>query len=47
MTRMNNGKQIVLLQKVISKDGKTMRQTETGTDAKGKLYKNQLLYDKQ
>jgi hypothetical protein len=47
MTRMQNGKQILTLQKVISTDGKTMRVTETGTDSKGKPYVNHMVYKKQ
>jgi hypothetical protein len=33
---MKNGKQIARYYKVVSKDGKTMRQTLTGMDREGK-----------
>ena len=47
MTRLQNGKQITTLHKVISKDGKTMRHTESGRDAQGKAFQNILVYDRQ
>lgn len=45
VTVMRDGKQVGMIHKVISKDGKTMTQTTKSTDAQGKLYEN--VYDKQ
>ena len=47
MTRTQNGKQVAALHKIVGKEGKTMRQTETGTDDHGKPYQNELFYDRQ
>jgi hypothetical protein len=47
MTRLQNGKQIFTLHKLISKDGNSMRRIETGTDAQGKAYQNILILEKQ
>lgn len=46
-TKMTNGKYRSSVRSVVSKDGKTMTQTSTGTDADGKATKGTLVYEKQ
>jgi hypothetical protein len=46
MTSLQNGKQIGSLHKVISKDGKVMRQTSKYI-LEGKAYEDILIYEKQ
>jgi hypothetical protein len=47
MTRLKDGKQVGTIHKVISPDGKTMRQTSTGRDEQGRADENILLYERQ
>jgi hypothetical protein len=47
VTALENGKQVELIHKTVSKDGRIMRQTIKGTDPKGKPYEGLLIYDKQ
>jgi len=47
LTTLKNGKQIEVQHLVISKDGKTIRITDKGTDAKGKPYESVSVYNKQ
>ncbi len=47
VTYMQDGKQYLTIHKVISKDGKTMRQTSKGVDAQGKPYERLRLFDRQ
>jgi hypothetical protein len=46
-TYLYEGKQLMTRHKVISEDGKTMRQTLRGIDDAGKLFEVQLVLDKQ
>jgi hypothetical protein len=45
-TFMMNGRQLFLGQSIVSKNGKTMRVTDTGTDAQGKPFEHLLVFDK-
>jgi hypothetical protein len=45
-TFMVNGKQLFLGQSIVSKNGKTMRVTDTGTDARGTPFEHLLVFDK-
>jgi hypothetical protein len=47
VTSLQNGKQIRVMHKVISKDGKQMTQTITGTDAQGKPFVQVQVFDRQ
>jgi len=47
VTFLQNGKQVRVYHNVISKDGKTMRETYRGTDAKGKPIEGSAVFDKQ
>ena len=47
MTGMQNGKQTITRHKVISKDGKSMRQTITNADAQGKTTEALYVFDRQ
>jgi hypothetical protein len=47
LTVMLNGKQILVSQGVVSKNGKTMRNTAKGTDAQGKPIEQVTVLDKQ
>ncbi len=46
-TGSKDGKQVYSDHRVVSKDGKTMTITRTGTDPKGKKYHAVLVFDKQ
>jgi hypothetical protein len=46
-TLLQDGKQVQVTHAVISKDGKTMRNTIKGTDAKSKPYEGLVVWDKQ
>jgi hypothetical protein len=46
-TRKTNGKYHRKGQTIISKDGKTLTQTSTGTDAEGKSFSQTQVFDKQ
>lgn len=46
-TYMLNGRQVFVGQSVISKDGKTMRNTAKGTDAQGKPFEHVTVFNKQ
>ena len=46
-TQKKGSKVVVHTRRVISKDGKTMTATVTGTNADGKAYKNVELFNKQ
>ena len=46
-TQKKGSKVVVHTRRVISKDGKTMTATATGTNADGKAYKNVELFNKQ
>ena len=46
-TQLQNGKQVQVMHIVVSKDGKTLRATIKGTDAKGKSYQGTELFEKQ
>jgi len=47
VTVMQNGKQIGVIHKTFSKDGKRMRQTYRGTDAQDNPFERLSLYDRQ
>jgi hypothetical protein len=47
VTVLQNGKQVGLIHKTFSKDGKRMRQTYTSTDAQGNPFERLSLYDRQ
>ena len=47
VTIVKNGKQDMVIHKTISKDGKVLRQTFTGTDPAGKPYEHMEVYDRQ
>jgi hypothetical protein len=47
LTILQNGKQIQLIQWVVSKDGKTLTSTRTTKDAQGKSLSLSAIYDKQ
>jgi hypothetical protein len=47
LTAMLNGKQVFVGQSVISKDGKTMRNTAMGTDAQGMPFEQLSMFVKQ
>jgi hypothetical protein len=47
VTVLQNGKQVILIHKTFSKDGRTMRQTLTGTDPQGKPFEQILVFDRQ
>lgn len=47
VTRLQNSKQVALVHKTFSKDGKTMRQTTKGTDDQGKPYEQVKVFDRQ
>ena len=46
-TFLQNGKQWGVVHTVVSKDGKTKRDTFTGTDAQGKRYEQLVVWEKQ
>ena len=46
-TQKKGAKVVIHTRRVISKDGKTMTSTGTGTDAAGKAYKNVEVFDKK
>ena len=46
-TFLQNGKQVRIHRNIVSKDGKTMTETEKGTDSKGQPFEAVLVYDKQ
>jgi hypothetical protein len=46
LTVLQNGKQAKVIHKTVSKDGKVMTQTTTGTDPEGKPYKQMEVYDR-
>ena len=46
-TLKGKGKATMTSRNVISKDGKTRTQTQTGTDAQGKAINNTVVYDRQ
>jgi hypothetical protein len=46
-TFMLNGKQIFVGQGIVSKNGKTMRITDKGTDPQGKPFEQILIFDRQ
>lgn len=41
------GKATMTSRNVVSKDGRTRTQTQTGTDAQGKAIHNTIVYDRQ
>lgn len=47
LTRLQNGKQVIALRSVISKDGKTMQNTTRGIDADGKPFERVTVFDRQ
>jgi hypothetical protein len=47
VTFMQDGKQTLTMHKVISTDGKTMRQTVTGVDSQGKAFEEVRVYERQ
>jgi hypothetical protein len=47
VTVLQNGKQIGVIHKTFSKDGKRMRQTYRSTDAQGNPFERLSLYDRQ
>ena len=47
VTIMQNGKQTLTIHKVISEDGKTMRQTVTSVDSKGKPFEELRVFERQ
>jgi len=47
VTAMQNGKQTLTIHKVISEDGKTMRQTVTSVDSKGKPFEELRVFERQ
>jgi len=47
VTDMIEGRQVGTLRKLISKDGKTMRQTVQGVDTQGKSFEEVRVYEKQ
>ena len=47
LTRMQDGKQYNSIYKIISKDGKTMRQTASGKSLRGGSYEGFSVFDKQ
>ena len=47
VTWMQNGKQVLLRNKLVSKDGKKMVQILKGVNAEGKLFEAIVVYDKQ
>ncbi len=47
VTRMQNGKQVGMMHKTLSKDGKTMIQTSRFMDAQGKLVEEVYVLDRQ
>jgi hypothetical protein len=47
VTVLQNGKQVGVIHKTFSKDGKKMRQTYTSTDAQGHPFERLSLYDRQ
>jgi hypothetical protein len=44
---LQGGKQVATMHKVISKDGKTMRQTIRGFDTDGKPFEQLQVFDRQ
>jgi hypothetical protein len=46
VTQMQNGKQIFTIHKVVSKDGKTMRQTLKGLDPQGRPVESLQMFDR-
>jgi hypothetical protein len=46
-TQLQDGKQAYTRHKIISKDGKILRQSFRSTDAQGKPYENILVFDRQ
>ena len=47
VTRMENGKQVSIRHKIVSKDGKTMSQKVREIDAKGQPFESLFVYEKQ
>lgn len=47
LTLLQDGKQVQVTHILVSKDGKTMRNTIKGTDAKGKPFEGLVVWDKQ
>jgi hypothetical protein len=47
VTILQKGKQVRLIHKIFSKDGKTMTQTLTGADAQGKPFEQVQVFDRQ
>ncbi len=47
LTSLKDGKQVEVQHLVISKDGKSMKITDRGTDAKGRPYESVSVYKKQ
>jgi hypothetical protein len=47
VTVLQNGKQITVIHKTFSKDGRTMRQTITSTNAQSQTSEQLLVFDKQ
>jgi hypothetical protein len=47
VTFLKDGKQLLAVHKVVSKDGKVMKQTLKGVDAKVKYPEGEFLYDRQ
>jgi len=46
-TTLQNGKQVRVTNIIISKDGKTVRETTKGTDAQGKRIEQIQIFDRQ
>jgi len=46
-TELQNGKQVVIHRVVVSKDGKTARQTDRGMDSQGKPFEQITVFDRQ
>jgi hypothetical protein len=47
LTRLQNGKQVIALRSVISKDGKTMQNKTRGIDADGKPFERVTVFERQ
>jgi len=47
VTAMQNGKQTLTIHKIISEDGKTMQQTVTSVDSKGKPFEELRIFERQ
>jgi hypothetical protein len=46
-TTLQNGKQVRVTNVIISKDGKTIRETTKGADAQGKPYEHVQIFNRQ